>query len=109
MCIRDRVAPSLPVMLSQKCSWIYFILKDKYGFDRFNDWVFVRGANRLADSMYHMADVKCIDDFLVNGSGRSMTALGRLLRRFQSGLLYQYILIMIVGLLALLYWILVGF
>lgn len=104
-CIR---VPSIPVKLQKAFKPVYCILLDKYGFDRFNDWVFVRGAGRMARWLFRFADLKLIDDFFVNGSGRGFMAMGRLLRRLQSGLLYQYVMVMILGLLVFLIWMMLG-
>lgn len=100
--------PELPAKLANSMKPLYLILVDKFGFDRFNDWVFVRGANRMANFFFRVGDVKIIDDWLVNGSGRMMTCFGRVLKRFQSGMLYQYILVMIIGLIVFLCWMVVG-
>jgi NADH-quinone oxidoreductase subunit L len=100
--------PAIPVVLAQRFNILYVILVDKFGFDRFNDWVFVRGGQRLARFLFRFADLKLIDDLMVGGSGRGMLCLSRVLRKFQSGLLYQYVLVMIIGLLVFLCWMLVG-
>ncbi|MGB6975866.1 MAG: NADH-quinone oxidoreductase subunit L [Gammaproteobacteria bacterium] len=99
--------PALPGKIRQRFYLIYWILMGKYGFDAFNNVVFVRGARALSGFFYHFADLKLIDDILVNGSGRGITYLSRLLRRIQSGYLYHYVFAMIIGLLVFLGWLLV--
>ncbi len=100
--------PELPGVLQKRFNIIYRILADKYGIDAFTNLIFVRGSRRLSNTLYQVADMKIIDDNLVNGSGRGVTLLARVLRYGQSGYLYHYAFVMIVGLLALLVWMLLG-
>jgi NADH-quinone oxidoreductase subunit L len=99
--------PALPEYGRERFRLFYKILADKYGFDAFNNLVFVRGSRALSSFFYNFADLKLIDDILVNGSGRSITHLSRWLRRLQSGYLYHYVFAMILGLLAFLAWLLI--
>lgn len=94
--------PGLPAQLAQRFSLIYRILIRKYGFDEFNEWFFVRGGRALAGWLFHFADLKVIDDLFVLGSGRVVTWASRLARRIQSGYLFHYALMMVLGLFILL-------
>lgn len=96
--------PSIPKWFAHRLSLLVKILVDQYGFDRFNNLVFVRGTKRLSDFFYHVTDVKLIDGFFVNGSGRGIERIAELSKRLQSGLLNQYVLVMIVALVVLLAW-----
>lgn len=98
----------LTPFLMKRFRWLFVILVDKFGFDRLNDIVFVRGGNAFARFLFRFADLKVLDDGLVNGSGRAMTLMARVVQKLQSGLLYQYLLVMIIGLLALLIWMVLG-
>lgn len=100
--------PELPGLVQRRVNIIYRILVDKYGFDVLTNLVFVRGSRKLSNTLYQVADMKLIDHNLVNGSGRGVTLLARVLRLGQSGYLYHYAFVMIVGLLALLVWMLLG-
>jgi NADH-quinone oxidoreductase subunit L len=100
--------PDIPGKLQKYFALIYFILSNKYGFDKFNNLVFVRGGQRLSGFLYKFADMKVIDQSLVNGSGRGVTWLSRFLRLGQSGYLYHYAFTMILGLFVLLVWMLLG-
>ncbi len=100
------VAPKVPAFLQRHGKWLYNILIYKYGFDAFNQWFFVSGTRVLSRFFYRFADVKLIDQGLVGGSGKTMVQLSRLLRFFQSGYLYHYVLVMIIGLVAFLLWML---
>jgi len=100
------IAPQVPAMLQKRLSWVYKFLVYKYGFDAFNEWFFARGTKVLSDFFYRFADLKLIDEGLVDGSGRGFVRLSRVLRVFQSGYLYHYVLVMIIGLVAFLLWML---
>ncbi|HGH3082797.1 TPA: NADH-quinone oxidoreductase subunit L, partial [Legionella pneumophila] len=62
--------PSIPGYLARYFSIIYSILLNKYGFDRFNELFFVKGARGLGIAFYKIGDQKLIDGAVVNGSGR---------------------------------------
>jgi NADH-quinone oxidoreductase subunit L len=98
--------PQLPAFFSQRFAWIYKLLLSKYGFDDFNQLVLVRGTQKISDVFFRVGDVKILDDKMVNGSGRVIAWLSRTARKLQSGYLYHYAFIMVLGLLVFLAWIL---
>jgi len=87
-----------------KLKWPYTILVDKYGFDWFNEHVIMAGARLLGGGLWRFGDQMVIDDGLVNGSARTVGWLGSVMRYAQSGYLYHYAFAMILGLAALLMW-----
>jgi NADH-quinone oxidoreductase subunit L len=91
--------------LKKRFSWVYAILQRKYGFDDFNQIVLARGSYHLGNFFFKVGDLKIVDGFFVNGSGRLVLFVSRLLRYVQSGYLYHYTFAMVLGLLALLLWI----
>lgn len=98
-------APQLPEQLASKFSWCYNILQQRYGFDRFNDWFFVKGTLALSQKLYHLIDEKIVDGYMVNGTGRCLNGLSKMMRTIQSGYLFHYALVMVVALVALLVWV----
>lgn len=98
--------PSLPANLANRFNLLYGILNNKYGFDAFNQLIFVRGSIKLASKLYQIADIKFIDDLFVNGSGRLISHLSETARKAQSGNLFWYAFIMVLGLLGFLIWLL---
>lgn len=98
--------PFIPQWLKQRLSLIYQLLLNKYGFDTFNEWVFVKGSRRLSSFFFNVADVKLLDGVLVDGSGRLIERLSALLRRLQSGYIYHYAFAMLLGLFVFLAWLL---
>lgn len=98
--------PKFPEILAKKFAWIYRILLNKFGFDWFNEHVFVNGTKGLGSIFYKFADKKLIDGMLVNGSGKTVGWLARRARTMQSGYLYQYVMVMLLGLIGFLFWLL---
>ncbi len=96
--------PAIPAAFARRLSVLRKILIGQYGFDRLNDWVFVIGLKRLSHFFYHVTDMKLIDGFFVNGSGRGVERIAHLAKRLQSGFLNQYVLFMVLALVAILSW-----
>lgn len=93
---------AIPDVISKHVPRLYKILQHKYGFDEFNQKVFVMGTRRLGQFLFQIGDLKLIDDRLVNGSGRLITMIAKIVRQLQTGYLYHYALTMILGLVVLL-------
>lgn len=98
--------PSIPGYCAHRLSGLYHLLLKKYGFDDFNQYVFVKGGQRLAQTLFVVGDEKVLDHGMVNGSGRVIAWCSRTLRKLQSGYLYHYAFAMIISLLVLLAWLL---
>ncbi|HVE43899.1 MAG TPA: NADH-quinone oxidoreductase subunit L [Gammaproteobacteria bacterium] len=100
--------PQLSEKFKQSFSWVYRILVDKYGFDAFNQFVFVRGTQEVGHLFYDVSDVKFIDGVCVNGMGHFVRRLARVMRRIQTGYLYHYALGMVLGMVVFLSWLMWG-
>jgi NADH-quinone oxidoreductase subunit L len=100
--------PAMAEYLKKRFAFMYSIMVEKYGFDAFNQIVFVRGTQKLGNFFYKVTDLMMIDGVFVNGSGRLIQWFSRVSRHVQSGYLYHYALVMIAGLLFFLSWILLG-
>ena len=96
--------PALADAAEARFKWLYTILIDKFGFDWFNEHVIMVGARWLGGGLWRVGDQLVIDDGLVNGSARTVGWLGSVMRYAQSGYLYHYAFAMILGLAALLLW-----
>jgi NADH-quinone oxidoreductase subunit L len=99
--------PSIAETCTKICSPIYKVLDKKYGFDEFNDVVFASGGRKLGGFLWKIGDVKLIDGLVVNGSAKLFAWLSEIIRKMQTGFLYHYAFVMILGLLGLLAWILI--
>lgn len=100
--------PAIPGYFVRHFSLIYKILKDKYGFDSFNNLVFIKGSKGLGRLFYNVGDQKLIDGLVVNGSGRFVRWLSDKGRSIQNGYLYHYATVMIFGLFGFLCWLILG-
>jgi NADH-quinone oxidoreductase subunit L len=96
--------PALADAAQARLKWLYVILIDKFGFDWFNEHVIMVSARWLGGGLWRFGDQLVIDDGLVNGSARTVGWLGSVMRYAQSGYLYHYAFAMILGLAAMLLW-----
>lgn len=98
--------PLIPSLLASRFNMLYRVLVDKYGFDKFNELVFVKGSKGLGQFFYKTGDQTVIDGFFVNGTGRTIRWLAQKGRAIQSGYLYHYVTVMVLGLFGFLWWLL---
>ena len=70
--------------------------------------LFVRPAFWLGDKFWKLGDVGVIDRFGPNGSAWAVALGSRMAARLQTGYLYSYALVMLLGLTAALSWVLVN-
>ena len=96
------VRPDLPGVIRERLGVVTRVLERKYGFDEFNDWFFAGGARRVGTGLWKAGDVTVIDGVLVNGSARLVGLIAQIVRRFQTGFIYNYAFTMFIGLLILL-------
>ena len=83
---------------------LHAFLYNKWYFDEIYHFVFVRGAKGLGDLFWKIGDMRIIDGFGPNGVAGSTLAAARRLARAQSGYLYHYAFVMLIGVLGLLLW-----
>ena len=100
--------PQLPQTIAVRFKIIYQLLTEKYGFDAFNDWFFVRGSKRVGDAFFSIGDQKVIDGAIVNGSAHLVARVASAIRHMQSGYLFHYLAVMVMGVLAILFWFLLS-
>jgi len=96
--------PAIARDLAIRFDWAHFILERKYGFDEFNQAVFAGGSKLLGKFLWLVGDRAVIDGLAVNGSAHSVGRLAMVVRYMQTGMLYHYAMVIIIGLLALLGW-----
>ena len=97
------VKPAIPtaIMSFSKKIGLYQVLEGKYGVDWVYENIFARGARVAGTVFWKVGDQAIIDGAIVNGSWKLTAKLGQLVRRLQSGYLYHYALVMILGVFAL--------
>jgi len=98
------VDPAMPGRVVDRFGAIYTLLDNKYYADRFNDWFFAGGTRAVGRFASQVGDRTIIDGIMVNGSAALVAFFSREIRRIQSGYVYHYAFVMIVGVFVLLYW-----
>lgn len=96
------VKPSIPAMIKQKMNGIYTLLENKYYLDRFNEIVFAGGARFFGNGLWKIGDQGLIDGLIVNGSAKLVGWLSKGIRLLQTGYMYHYAFVMILGVLGFL-------
>ena len=87
---------------------LWWILRKQFGFDAFNDWVFVKGGVKLSYLFFKYVDETIIDGWFVNGTGKDILWVSKIVKRLQSGYVYHYVFVMVIGLVGLLAWMFFG-
>ncbi len=98
--------PALAAQLRHKAGGLYTLLVNKYYFDAFNEKFIAGGSRALGRLLWRVGDVAIIDGAAVNGSARLVGWVASVVRGVQSGYLYHYAFATIIGLSALLAWLL---
>jgi len=98
--------PALAATLREKAGGVYTLLMNKYYFDAFNEKVIAAGGRGLGNILWRGGDVAIIDGAAVNGSARLIGWIASVARGLQSGYLYHYAFATVIGLSALLAWLL---
>ncbi len=84
------------------------MLINKYYFDDFYEKVVAKNTAKLGFVFWNFGDIKIIDDFLVNGTAIRIQKLSTISKRLQSGYIYHYALMMVIGLSLFLAWIIIN-
>ena len=98
------VAPQIPAMFARVLRPLIVIGENKYYLDWFNENVLSAGARLLGRGLWKIGDETLIDGVAVNGSAKLVGLISSLVRLFQTGYLYHYALVMILGVFALMTW-----
>ena len=81
---------------------LYSFLYNKWYFDEIYDAIFVRGARALGDLFWKVGDVKIIDGLGPNGAAWASLRSAARLAKIQSGFVYHYAFVMLLGVAGLL-------
>ena len=93
--------PAIPAAIKRVAQPVYTLLEDKYYLDWINENILARGARMLGTGLWKVGDQALIDGAVVNGSWKLVGLFSGLVRKAQSGYLYHYALIMILGVFVL--------
>jgi NADH-quinone oxidoreductase subunit L len=95
------INPKVPAFFARVLRPLIVVLENKYFLDWINENILARGARLLGTGLWKVGDRALIDGLLVNGSWKVVGLISGAVRRFQSGYLYHYALVMILGVFAL--------
>ena len=95
------VNPALPAGIKARVLPIYKLLENKYYLDWFNENVLARGARALGIGLWKGGDQMLIDGAVVNGSWKLIGRVASMVRWLQTGYIYHYAMVMIVGVFVL--------
>ena len=98
------VKPEIPAALHKRLGFLVRIGENKYYMDWINENILSAGARLLGRGLWKGGDVALIDGLVVNGSAKLVGWTASLVRLFQTGYIYHYALVMIVGIFALMTW-----
>ena len=96
------VNPRVPAWFYAKFRAVHTLLDNKYYMDKFNDVVFSGGARLLGGGLWKHGDRNLIDGLVVNGSAKVVGWFSSLVRVLQTGYIYHYAFVMILGVLGFL-------
>lgn len=96
------IRPGTSDSVRRRLAPVHYVLENKFGFDVLYERVFTSIGQRVADAFWRVGDVFAIDGVLVNGSAGLVYRVAGIVRHLQSGYLYHYAFMMIVGLIVLL-------
>jgi NADH-quinone oxidoreductase subunit L len=96
------VNPKVPAAFYKTLKPLHTLLDNKYYMDKFNEAVFARGARVLGEGLWAAGDRAIIDGLMVNGSAKLVGWFSSLTRVLQTGYIYHYAFVMIIGILGFL-------
>ncbi|MBE7185388.1 MAG: NADH-quinone oxidoreductase subunit L [Methylobacterium mesophilicum] len=101
-------SPETPRRLAEAQPGLYQFLLNKWYFDELYDFLFVRPAKRIGHFLWKTGDGRIIDGLGPDGLSARVQDITRSVVRLQTGYLYHYAFVMLIGVAALVTWMMVG-
>jgi len=98
------INPAVPAAIKRVFHPIYVLFENKYYMDWFNENVLARGARALGTGLWKGGDQAIIEGGVVNASWKLVGCVSSWTRQLQTGYLYHYALVMILGVFLLMTW-----
>lgn len=95
------VNPALPAAIKRRVEPLYTLLENKYYMDWFNEKVLAPAMRGVGFALWKVGDQGVIDGACVNGSWRIVGWISGMVRKVQTGYLYDYALTMVLGVFVL--------
>jgi NADH-quinone oxidoreductase subunit L len=102
------VNPKIPEKLAASQKGLYEFLLNKWYFDELYDFLFVQPAKKLGRFLWKEGDGRVIDGFGPDGVSARVVALTGKVVALQSGYLYHYAFAMLIGVAALVSYVMFG-
>jgi NADH-quinone oxidoreductase subunit L len=96
--------PAIPAAIGRALAPLVKVMENKYYMDAFNEKVLAAGSRALGTGLWKGGDTVVIDGVIVNGSARAVGMLAGLSRLVQTGHLYWYALVMLLGVFGFMTW-----
>ncbi len=93
--------PALPARWAARLPGLYRFLLNKWYFDELYDILFVRPAFRLGRFLWKMGDGRVIDGLGPDGVARTVMRAGARVRLIQTGYIYTYAFVILIGIVTL--------
>ena len=90
--------------IKARSGFIYKLLDNKYYMDWINEHIFAAAARGVGRGLWKGGDVALIDGVVIDGSARAVGGIASAVRLIQTGYLYWYALVMILGVIGLMTW-----
>ncbi|MBS9720275.1 NADH-quinone oxidoreductase subunit L [Tianweitania sp. BSSL-BM11] len=101
-------SPETPKRLAAQHHGLYQFLLNKWYFDELYNFLFVRPAMRLGRFLWRQGDGRVIDGMGPDGIAARVVDVTRGVVRLQTGYLYHYAFVMLIGIAALVTWMMLG-
>ncbi|HEV7255637.1 MAG TPA: NADH-quinone oxidoreductase subunit L [Mesorhizobium sp.] len=101
-------SPATPARWAETNRGLYRFLLNKWYFDELYDFLFVRPAKALGRFLWIRGDGTIIDGLGPDGIAARVQDVSRGVVRIQTGYLYHYAFVMLIGVAAIITWMMVG-
>jgi NADH-quinone oxidoreductase subunit L len=96
--------PSWPHAVSQRLRGLYLLFYNRWYFDQVYNFAFVSGSLRVASTLWRRVDQQMIDGYGPNGVARLSRRVAGRFSSWQTGFIYHYAFVMLIGLTVFLAW-----
>jgi NADH-quinone oxidoreductase subunit L len=98
------INPAVPTAIKRVFHPLYVLFENKYYMDWVNENILARGARALGTGLWKGGDQAIIEGGVVNASWKLVGWVSSVTRQLQTGYLYHYALVMILGVFVLMTW-----
>ncbi len=96
--------PRIPVHISRIFKPIYEFLLNKWYFDELYEWLFIKPIKKIGYLFWKIGDVIIVDGLGPNGFAFVSSKVAVVFSRLQTGYVYHYAFVMLIGLVGIFSW-----